>query len=132
MYNPRAERKSMAKTKKRHLTELQILAKARKKERLAALKKSTDKVIDRNTRTEFAKYYTPKNRLLDVIEAAKLLGVTKRRVRSFINTGRLEAVRLNKLYLIKFSDLILFKKKPRKSGAVSKSPEAEKNSKSKH
>ncbi len=107
----------MAKTKKRPLTELQVLAKARKKDRLAALKKSTDKVIDRNTRAEFAKYYTPQGELLDVIEVAKLLGITKRRVRSFINMGRLPAVRLNKLYLIKYSDFMIFEEKPRTSGA---------------
>jgi excisionase family DNA binding protein len=118
------------------LTDAQIKAKARKKKRLAALKKRTDKVIDRSTRTEFAKYYTPRNRLLDVIEVAKLLGVTKRRVRSFINTGRLPAVKLNKLYLIKFSDFMLFKEKPRISGAPRESifdtPEAEKTDKPKH
>lgn len=107
----------MAKTEKRTLSKSQIRAKARKKKALALLKKKTDKVIDRNTRVEFAKYYTPKNRLLDVIEVARLLGVTKRRVRSFINTGRLPAVRLNKLYLIKYSDFMIFDEKPRTSGA---------------
>ncbi len=113
----------MAKT----LTDAQVKAKARKKKRLAALKNRTDRVIDRRTHAEFAKYYTPRGRLLDVIEAAKLLKITKRRVREFINLGRLPAVRLNRLYLIKYSDFMLFKKTPRLSGA----PYQEKTEKSK-
>lgn len=104
----------MAKT----LTESQ----ARRKEQLARLKEKTDRVIARRTRAEFATYHAPgrkleDKKLLTVAEVARRLKVTERRVRSFINTGRLPAIKLNSLYLVKWSDLVFFDKQPRKSGA---------------
>ena len=98
-------------------------------------KQRVDKVIERRTREEFATYYSPGRRIADrklitVATAAGTLGVTERRVRSFITSGRLPAVKLNTLYLIKWSDLMFFKKKPRISGAPRESiwdtPDAEK------
>ncbi len=103
--------------------------------------------IKRRTFKELAAYHTPEGELIDVAVAAGILGVTERRVRSFIfpecrcvernrrkykkgfpdlNCGycagdgrgiaRLKAVKIKSIYLVKYSDLLLFSDVPRISG----------------
>ena len=108
----------MAKKNRKTPTPRQVEARLER----AVAKERIDKVIERRTRSELATYYAPGRRLEDrklltVAEVASRIGVTERRVRSFITSGRLPAIKLNTLYLVKWSDLMLFDKKPRKSGA---------------
>lgn len=72
--------------------------------------------IARKTRVDLAAFHTPNGDLIDVAKAANVLSLTNRRVRSFILDGRLPAVKLNKLYLIKYADLLEFGTQSRKSG----------------
>ena len=51
-----------------------------------------------------------------VADTAKLLRLTPRRVRVFITEGRLPAMRKGNQYLIHLSDILEFRKKPRKHG----------------
>jgi excisionase family DNA binding protein len=70
----------------------------------------------RRTQVDLAAYHTPNGELIDVAKAAEVLSLTKRRVRSFILDGRLVAVKINKLYLIKYTDLMEFGTQSRRSG----------------
>ncbi len=103
--------------------------------------------IKRRTFKELAAYHTPEGELIDVAVAARILGVTERRVRSFIfpecrcvernrrkhkkgvpdadcgycagdgrGIARLQAVKVKSIYLVKYSDLLLFNDVPRISG----------------
>jgi len=54
--------------------------------------------------------------LRTVAEAAQILRLTQRRVRVFITSGRLPAMKKGNQYLIHLSDILEFNKKPRKPG----------------
>ena len=65
--------------------------------------------IEIRTRSELATIKT-------VADTARLLRLTPRRVRVFITEGRLPAMRKGNQYLIHLSDILEFRKKPRKPG----------------
>lgn len=54
--------------------------------------------------------------VLTVSQCAEMLGLTNRRVRVFIATGRLPAFRLASLYLVRREDLLEFAQHPRRPG----------------
>ena len=99
-------------------TKEQMAERKAAKRRAAQVKQrgGTQASIARRTKVDLAAYHTPSGELIDVAGAAKVLAVTKRRVRTFILDGRLAAVKLNKLYLIKYSDLMEFGTQSRRSG----------------
>lgn len=58
--------------------------------------------------------------LVTVKEAAELLGLSARRVRQFIEEGRLPGQKIGRQWLLKRSDVIVFATKPRTVGRPEK------------